>query len=145
MRKSTMSSEGLATHDIVATTLGRAGWELLPHQVEFERGEWAAYDLGMQWFNGRMKLRLLRGSRLDELYLAMDTPRGEGVGLYIKYADRLQDVLDTVIAFQDEINEQTYRHHIARLVRVSPEIEAGMEDGTRVRLVDTKGLDAAEP
>jgi hypothetical protein len=137
MQKSQMNATDLATHHLVVSALVAAGWEPQRDQLAFDEGEWTLYDIDMQRFNGRMRLRVFRDPTSDELGLALRTTQGQTVGLYLKCGDRLRDVLDVIVEMQDVIDEGNYRQHVACLVQVCPEIYSGTDDVARVRIVTT--------
>src|SRR5437588_6130365 len=104
MRKSEMKGVKLATHDSIVSTLLAAGWESQRDQLEFEAGGWTIYDVDMQRFNSRARLRVFRDPTTDELGLTLNTLQGNTLTVYLLYGTKLQKVLETIVGMQDAID-----------------------------------------
>src|SRR5579859_6110122 len=143
MRKAEMTAGQRSARDLMSAVLTANGWDGSQNEG-FEEGLW-------KYFEADFDRRNARGTRLHwryeaqnaVVYLVLHLPGGV-VGLHLQFGDRLQDVLNTLISFQDTIDADNFRDCVQALVRVCPKVLAAVgEDEQLVEL--TAGSKAPAP
>jgi hypothetical protein len=138
MRRTDLDERQVAQRQAVVDALTRAGWSAgaLPYNDAFEAGRWASYEAGLQYRNRcGIELSLHYSAAHQKLHLAIRDAEHGQIGLVIELDDREQEILDQLVAAQDDISADDYKDAIRGLIQAAPAVYAVVgedEDGADV-------------
>jgi hypothetical protein len=73
-----------------------------------------------------------------ELIVTLAAPDGKELTLFIDYDDRLDEVLESVIASQDRITSENFREHARLWLAVCPTIYVQQDEDAEPRLLSAE-------
>jgi len=122
MRKSEMNEQQLRNREIFVETLTSAGWNALNFNQQFDAGLWVSPEASMEYINPEMTLRFDFICKDPRTILYLDSTEGKSLGLVFKCEDRLEQLLEIVVGFQDSINSANSKDKVEELLVVCPKI-----------------------
>jgi hypothetical protein len=128
MPKKKITEKELDEQSTIIQRLTGAGWKQTERGTVFKTAN-------MEYQNKTMQLEVDYGYEKDSFYFSLYDHEGKGIDLIIYFEDKLKQLLDTVISFQDEISPNNYREYIRRILSVCSSTYLDMGDET-VPLVD---------
>ncbi len=111
MPKKEITEKELEEQSTIIQRLTDAGWNQTERGTVFKTAN-------MEYQNKTMQLEVDYGYEKDSFYFLLYDHEGKGVDLIIYFEDKLQQLLDTIISFQDEISPNNYREHIRKILSV---------------------------
>lgn len=109
------SSQQQAYNDLITKKLLDKGWELTEKSQAFKVAELSyqnpfKVDLEIEylWKQGAIMVRAMGG----ELFSF----------IYIKFGHKLEEIIETVTSFQDDLDQENYRKQIAKLLQITKEV-----------------------
>lgn len=140
MRKSEMTEKQLQERRKFIDILVVAGWEETIKNKLFERGLWLNEEASMEYHSQDMSLAVGYSGNKDVIYLSIENALGIGVSLTIYFEDKLTQLLDAIISFQDKITSANYKMCIRKILQICPLTYADLdEEGVMLLLVDNGG------
>jgi hypothetical protein len=135
MRKSEMTKEQLQERSAITASLAAAGWSGPLEEESFAQNLWLDPEASMEYENDSMLLDLEYNAEKKSVYFTISAHTGESIQLVIEYGKKLDELLQTVIDFQDEISPNNYRQFLRRILKVCPSTRVDTGDET-LELVD---------
>ncbi|MCP4359808.1 MAG: hypothetical protein GY796_17510 [Chloroflexi bacterium] len=121
MRKSEMTEDQLEERRFVLDKLIKADWSDMTVGDWFEKDFWAAIEASMNYDNGNVVLQVDYIAKNRTIDFKIGNYFGERILLTIFFQNKLREIVDTIISFQDEITTENYDEHLTEIVRVCPE------------------------
>lgn len=134
MRKNEMSKDQLAIRQTIIARLDKTGWSESEALSGFDRGDFEPEEVIME-YNGLMNITVSYNASENLIHLIMESwLGGPSVALEINFLDRLNELLDLIVSFQDKVTEHNFRKYVAKVVEVCPEVYVDLGDIGLVRL-----------
>lgn len=138
MRKTEMTEKQLQDRSLIIKTLAAAGWEEVTDNEVFEKGLWCDPEAAMEYENKTMSIELEYDAKDNSIYISIYEFSGKGIDLTIYYQDKLEEILKTIISFQNEISSENYRYHIRKVLQSNIPIYVGVDEKV-FQLTDEEG------
>jgi len=132
-----LNDQQRSDRDAVVETLERAGWEGTINQQIVDQGMPFEFQASLE-YDGNADMSLMAQYDAEEpaLELSLEATRGEVV-LSISPGSKLQQLLDLIVSFQDEISSDNFREYVDKILDVAPEVFVDRgEDGMRPLVKD---------
>jgi hypothetical protein len=122
MRQSEMNQEQLARRSLFVDTLTAAGWRSSNNNRNFDNGLWVSPEASLSYSNPDMTLIFELALDDPRAILHLDAKGGRTLGLVFKCVDRLKDLLNAVVAMQNDISPDNVKNTSTNLLAVCPEM-----------------------
>ena len=138
MRRSEMNEQQLKHRDLFVETLMSAGWTGLNFNEQFDSGLRVSPEASMEYSNPELTLRFDFICKDPRTILYLDSTEGKSLGLVFRCEDRLKQLLEVTVGFQDSINPANFKDKIEELLTVCPKIFKIAASGDRLIPIKSK-------
>jgi hypothetical protein len=113
MRKTEMNEKQLLERTKLIETLSESGWLGRKMNELFDRDFWVHSESIMDYHNGKADLILQYYVEKEKISFSIDEP-SRRLDFVIKFGDKLQQVLDTIVSFQYQISVDNFKEHMRK-------------------------------
>lgn len=132
-----MNNKQINERQLVVNLLGEAGWIETEHSKKFETEFWLYKEAVLDYDNTSMKMTVEYCAENEDLTYMMTDVTNMGIILRIVYGDKLAEILNLIVSFQNAITSDNYKRYIKKLINVSPKVSLDLgEEGGLTELVD---------
>ena len=128
MRKSEMTEQQIHERFALIKTLTSAGWDDPSVGNWFEKDLWAEPEATMEYVNKNMYLQVEYYAEQHSIHLHIDAFAESGILVKIVFNEKLPDLLDMIVSFQDQIELTNYQEYIRKIVENFPNTYALVGD-----------------
>jgi hypothetical protein len=123
--------------EAVVDTLTQAGWDGTVNQQIVDQGMPFEFQASLEYDdNDAMSLMVQYDAGDPTIELTLDALEGEAV-LSITPGNKLQELLDLIVAFQDEISANNFRVYVSKILDLAPDVYVDRgEDGMQKLVKD---------
>jgi len=133
-----MSTEQINNRSIIRNVLLNSGWVENENQRWFDEDGFVYYEASVYYNNIDMSISVNYKADKEVMYLSIGDRLNNGLDLVIKFDDNLDRLLKAVVSFQDIISSSNYKEHISKILKITPDVYTSVdEDGEElVRVLD---------
>ena len=122
-----MTEKQLQERSVIIKTLAEAGWEKVTDNEAFEKDLWCDPEAAMEYENKTMSIELEYDAKDHSIYLSVYDFFGKGIDITIYFQDKLEEILNTLISWQDEISSENYKNHIGKILPYNVPVYVGID------------------
>ena len=122
VKKSEMNASQLKDRKLFVDKLTKAGWSGTLQNEQFDEGLWVSPEATMEYSSKTMSLRFDFVLKDPRLILYLDSKEGKILGLVLRCMDRVDAIVEAVIAIQDTVDAGTLKKSSEQLLDACPEM-----------------------
>lgn len=119
MRKNEMAEKQLQERALLIKKLSNSGWIGRKTNSLFDEGWWFDAEAVMDYQNDGIELVIQYCAEDNSVDFSINEG-SDGIDFVIKFEDKLKEVLDEIVNFQNSISLDNYKNYIRQILKVCP-------------------------
>lgn len=135
MQKDELTDRQLQNREMIVERLTSAGWKGTASNRLFDKGKSARCEARMTFKNSTMKLTVTYFADKELVYFGLYDTLGKGVSIATNFENMLEEWLDLIISFQNELSSDNYKYYIEKIVKKFPSVFVEIEEEGELTLI----------